>query len=137
MLQFTLKFTLKYAVNFNIFLDQSSCAFSWINERLDNTNMQGTTVKITRIIFFLCLFTFCVSDFLNYLVVIVIVVISINFSAFFRHITFDILIFTPPPPLPALPHPKCYAVFGLWFCKKRIFMYEAFTGQLTPTSRPM
>jgi hypothetical protein len=43
MIKFTLKFT--FNVNFNILLEQSSCAFNLINKRLDKTKMHGTTVK--------------------------------------------------------------------------------------------
>jgi len=30
-----------FHVNFNIFLEQSSCAFSWLNIRCDNIKMHG------------------------------------------------------------------------------------------------
>jgi len=35
-----------FNVNFNIFLEQSSCAFSWINKRRDNSKKHCGTVKI-------------------------------------------------------------------------------------------
>jgi len=40
------QFNVNFNVSFNIFLEQSSCAFSWINKRRDNIKMQGRTVKI-------------------------------------------------------------------------------------------
>ena len=49
MLKLTLKCTLIYInVSFNIFLEQSSCAFSWISKRRGNIKMQGRTVKEKR-----------------------------------------------------------------------------------------
>ena len=40
-------FGVNFNVSFNNFLEQSSCAFSWINNRRDNIKMHGTTVEIT------------------------------------------------------------------------------------------
>jgi len=39
-------FNVNFNVTFNIFLEQSSCAFSWINKGRDNIKMHGKTAKI-------------------------------------------------------------------------------------------
>ena len=38
-------FNVNFNVSFNIFLEQSSCAFGWINKGRDNIKMHGKTVK--------------------------------------------------------------------------------------------
>jgi len=38
-------FNVNFNVRFNNFLEQSSCAFSWINRRRDNIKMHGKTAK--------------------------------------------------------------------------------------------
>jgi len=38
-------FNVNFNVRFDIFLEQSSCVFSWINKRRDNIKMHGKTVK--------------------------------------------------------------------------------------------
>jgi len=38
-------FNVNFNVSFNIFLEHSSCAFSWINKRFGNIKKHGTTVK--------------------------------------------------------------------------------------------
>ena len=35
-------------VSFDIFLEQSSCAFGWMNKRRDNIKMHGKIVKKER-----------------------------------------------------------------------------------------
>ena len=37
---------MNFNVSFKIFLEDSVCAYSWINKRLDNIKMHGTTVKM-------------------------------------------------------------------------------------------
>jgi len=39
---------MNFNVNFNSFLEHSSCAFSWINKRRNNVKMHGKTVKIIK-----------------------------------------------------------------------------------------
>ena len=41
-------FNVNFNVRFDIFLEQSSCVFSWINKRRDNIKMHGKTVKKTK-----------------------------------------------------------------------------------------
>jgi len=38
-------FNLNFRVSSKNFLEQSSCVFSWTNERCDNITMHGKTVK--------------------------------------------------------------------------------------------
>jgi len=42
-------FNVNFNVSFNSFLEQTSCAFSWINKRHDNTKMHGKAVKIITV----------------------------------------------------------------------------------------
>jgi len=39
-------FNVNFNVRFNIFLEHSSCAFSWINKRLDSIKTHGSVVKM-------------------------------------------------------------------------------------------
>ena len=41
-----MRFNINFNVSFNIFLEQSSCAFIWANERRDTIKLHGGTVKI-------------------------------------------------------------------------------------------
>jgi len=41
-------FNVNFKVSFNIFLEQSSCAFSWIDKRRDGTKLHGKTVKTVK-----------------------------------------------------------------------------------------
>jgi len=42
-----LYFNVNFTVSFENFLEQSICAFSWINKRYDDIKMRGKTMKKT------------------------------------------------------------------------------------------
>jgi hypothetical protein len=39
------RFNVNFNVNFNILLEKFICAFSWINKKLDNTNIHGNNCE--------------------------------------------------------------------------------------------